>query len=72
MDYKIKGKTALVTAASRGLGRGCAHQLAAQGCRVAICARDGEKSKEAADRIASQTGAEVLGFEADVARPEAV
>ena len=41
MDLGINGKIALVTAASRGLGRGCAEQLAAEKCRVAICSRDG-------------------------------
>ena len=40
MDLGIKGKIALVTAASRGLGRGCAEHLAAEKCRVAICSRD--------------------------------
>ena len=40
MDLGIKGQIALVTAASRGLGRGCAEQLAAEKCRVAICSRD--------------------------------
>jgi len=72
MDYRIKGKTALVTAASRGLGRGCAEQLAAEGCRVAICSRDRDKSVQAAEQIASQTGAEVLGFEADMSKPEEI
>ena len=38
MDLGINGKIALVTAASRGLGRGCAEQLAAEKCRVARCA----------------------------------
>ena len=40
MNLGIDGKVALVTASSRGLGRGCAEQLAAEGCRVAICSRD--------------------------------
>lgn len=45
MDLGINGKIALVTAASRGLGRGCAEQLAAEQCRVAICSRDGAGAK---------------------------
>ncbi len=72
MDLGIKGKIALVTAASRGLGRGCAEQLAADKCRVAICSRDEATSKQAADEIAGQSGAEVLGFGADVSRAEDV
>ena len=72
MNLKIEGKRALVAAASRGLGRGCAEQLAAEGCRVAICSRDEVQAKQAAEEIAAQTGAEVLGFGADVGRSESV
>ena len=70
MDFGIKGKIALVAAASRGLGRGCAEQLAGENCRVAICSRDAASAKQAAEEIAEQTGAEVLGFGADVSRQE--
>jgi len=72
MDLGIKGKIALVTAASRGLGRGCAEQLAAEQCRVAICSRDEAAAKAAADEIAGRTGAEVVGFGADVSKAEDV
>lgn len=68
MDFGIRGKTALVTAASRGLGRGCAQQLAAEGCRVAICARHAEAAETAAAEIAANTGTEVVGLGADVSR----
>jgi 3-oxoacyl-[acyl-carrier protein] reductase len=70
MDFGIKGKTALVAAASRGLGRGCAERLAAENCRVALCARDADSAKQTAAEIAEKTGAEVLGFSADVSRRE--
>ena len=70
MDFGINGKVALVTAASRGLGRGCAEQLAAEKCRVAICSRDGAAAKQAAEEISAKTGAEVLGFGADVSKIE--
>ncbi len=72
MNLGINGKVALVTAASRGLGRGCAEGLAAEGCRVAICSRDGGQAKRAAEEIAAQTGAEVLGLGADVSRVEEI
>ena len=72
MDLGIKGKIALVTAASRGLGRGCAQQLATDQCRVAICSRDETAAKKAAKEIADQSEAEVLGFGADVSRAEEV
>lgn len=72
MDLGINGKIALVTAASRGLGRGCAEQLAAEQCRVAICSRDGAGAKQAAAEIADRTNAEVVGFGADVSKAEDV
>ena len=56
------GKIALVTAASRGLGRGCAEQLAAEGCRVAICARDDGAVKKAAKEIADRRRGRGKGF----------
>ena len=68
MDFGIKGKVALITAASRGLGRGCATQLAAEQCRVAICSRDGSEAETAAAEIAAQTKSEVIGLKADVGR----
>jgi 3-oxoacyl-[acyl-carrier protein] reductase len=68
MNLGIKGKIALVTAASRGLGRGCAEQLAAEGCRVATCARDKNAVKESAEEISTNSGAEVVGFGADLSR----
>jgi 3-oxoacyl-[acyl-carrier protein] reductase len=72
MNLGIHGKIALITAASRGLGRGCAHQLAAEECRVAICSRDRDKARQAAAEIAAQTGSEVVGFGADVSRAEEI
>ena len=70
MDLGINGKIALVTASSRGLGRGCAEQLAGEQCRVAICSRDEVAAKEAAAEIAGRSGAEVVGFGADVSNSE--
>jgi len=70
MNFGISGKIALVTASSRGLGRGCAEQLAAEGCRVAICARDVAAVKQAAEEISTTTGTEVLGLGADMGKVE--
>ncbi len=70
MDLGIDGKIALVTAASRGLGRGCAEQLAAEGCRVAICSRDRDAIAQAAKEISTQTGTDVLGLGADLSKAE--
>ena len=72
MDLGLKGKTALVTGGSKGIGRACARGLAAEGARVMICARDGETLKRAAGEIERETGAEVLTAAADLSELEAV
>jgi 3-oxoacyl-[acyl-carrier protein] reductase len=66
MDLGIKGKVALVTAASRGLGKAVALQLAREGAKVAICSRTEKAINAARDDIARQTGGEVAAFRADV------
>lgn len=67
MDLGIDGKVALVTAASKGLGRGAALALAHEGCRVAICAR----GEEALAATAAELGPDALAVTADVTAPEA-
>jgi len=66
MDLQLAGKIALVTGATRGLGYATAFTLAREGCRVAINSRSEENAKSAAQKIASATGAQVLGFAGDV------
>ena len=72
MDLGIEGRVALLTGASRGIGHACASALAAEGARVAICARGREAIEAAARDIAAQTGGEVAAFVADVSRPDDV
>lgn len=67
MDLGLKGRIALVAASSKGLGRACARELAREGARVAICARDPGALNAARDAIAAETGAEVLAVPADMA-----
>lgn len=68
MDLQLRGKVALVTAASKGLGKATAWQFAREGAKVAICARS-EAVEKAAAEIINDTGAEVLALRADVTQP---
>lgn len=70
MDLGVKGKAALVTASSRGIGRATAEILAAEGARVAMCARSAADVTRAAAEIRERTGADVLAVQADVTKPE--
>lgn len=70
MDLGLKNKIALVAAASRGLGRAVAEELAAEGSSLIICARKAETIERVAGEIRETTGAQVLGVAADVARPD--
>ena len=65
MDLGIEGKVALVTAASKGLGRRVAAALASEGCRVTICAREPERLA----RAAAEMSGDVLAIPADVTDP---
>ena len=67
MELGLNDKVALVTAASKGLGRGAALALAREGARVAICARDPDTL--AATVVA--LGGEAFGIAADVTEPDA-
>jgi 3-oxoacyl-[acyl-carrier protein] reductase len=66
MDFGIKGKSAIVTAASSGLGKASAMELAAEGARVMINARNAEKLTRAAEEIRAVTGQEVFALAGDV------
>ena len=70
MELGLKGKIALVAAASKGLGYASALGLAREGVRVAICSRTEGDIRAAAERISSETGAEVLPLVADVTKPD--
>jgi len=66
MDFGLKGKRAIVMAASRGLGYASALGLAREGCHLVICSRDQERIEAAADTIRKETGAKVKSLVADV------
>jgi 3-oxoacyl-[acyl-carrier protein] reductase len=70
MDLGIAGRTAIVCASSRGLGRACATALAEAGCHVVVNGRDAKVVQATADEIAAATGAKVTPLAADVATAE--
>jgi 3-oxoacyl-[acyl-carrier protein] reductase len=74
MDLGLQDKVAIVTGSSRGLGLASAQALAAEGCRVCLCARTESRLVEAAREIAAVAGSadRVLAVAADVSRPEGV
>lgn len=67
MNLGLKGKSALVTGGSYGIGRAIALALAAEGCRVAICARDKKRLAAAAKEI-KQRGVDCLAISADATK----
>jgi 3-oxoacyl-[acyl-carrier protein] reductase len=71
MDLQLNGKVAMLTGASRGLGRAMAQALAAEGARLSICARGADTLEDAAKQLRT-TGAEVLAQAADVCDPAAM
>lgn len=66
MDLGIRGKTALVCASSKGLGRGCAEALAAEGVELVINARTAETLERTASEIADRHGVTVTPVAADI------
>ena len=70
MDLGIAGKRALVCAASRGLGRGCAQALVDAGCDVTIVARTEDVLRRTAEEIGAKSGRAVRWVACDITTPE--
>ncbi len=70
MDLGLKGKRAIVCAASKGLGKACALSLAREGVSLVINARTAETLEATAREIAAETGVEVVPVACDITTPE--
>src|SRR4029078_10654043 len=70
MDYGISGRTAIVCAASQGLGKGCAMALAGEGVKLVINARTAAPLGATAAEIRAATGVEVRTVAADITTPD--
>ena len=70
MDLQLRGKTALVTGGSEGIGKGIALALAKEGVDVAICARRAAPLEAAAAEIASATGRKIVAVPADLTKDD--
>ena len=70
MDFGIAGKKALVCAASKGLGKGCARALAEEGAELVILARGPDALEATAAEIRAKTGTKVTTVACDITTPE--
>src|SRR3546814_20722621 len=70
MDLGIRGRKALVCAASKGLGRACAFSLAKAGVDVTIVARTREPLAKTAEEIRAASGVTVTAVATDIPTPE--
>ena len=66
MELQLKGKTALITGGSEGIGKGIAMGLAKEGVDVAICARRPEPLEATAQEIRDATGVKVVAIPTDL------
>lgn len=68
MDLGLKGKVAVISGGSVGIGLAVAHGLAAEGVQVVVAARNGERAKTEAANVARQHGVKTLAVQADVSK----
>jgi 3-oxoacyl-[acyl-carrier protein] reductase len=72
MDLHLNGKVAMVSGGAQGLGYAVAQALAAEGCKVSISDLNEDGIRSAAERLAKETGASVIGLAADIRSAEAL
>jgi 3-oxoacyl-[acyl-carrier protein] reductase len=68
MTAGLEGKVVLITGASKGIGKAVANAMAAEGARLAICARDDRRLNLAVDEIQAQTRTEVVAVKANITK----
>ncbi|MBV7327984.1 glucose 1-dehydrogenase [Chloroflexi bacterium TSY] len=71
-QFRMDGKTAIVTGGNRGLGKEMAHALASAGAQVAIVCRSAERASNAAEAITTETNAICRGYACNVTQQEQV
>lgn len=71
MMGQLEGKVAIVTGGNQGIGKAIAHRLAAEGCRLVLCARNADRLAAAAEELQSG-GADVLSVPTDVSDEQSV
>jgi 3-oxoacyl-[acyl-carrier protein] reductase len=72
METGLKNRVAIVAASSQGIGRATAEAFASEGCRIAMCARNGDTLQSTAQQIRQQYKADVFAESCDVSDPKAV
>ena len=65
-------KVVLITGGTRGIGRACAHAFAKEGAKVAICGRNEDATKKAAEELSTSSSGSVTGYACDISNSEAV
>jgi NAD(P)-dependent dehydrogenase (short-subunit alcohol dehydrogenase family) len=72
MDLGLAGQVALITGGTRGIGLATAKTLVAEGCRVAVSARNSDGVEETVAALTNDLGGEAIGIVGDMSRPEGV
>lgn len=72
MDLELKGKTAIITGGSRGIGKAVGREFALEGVKVALVARGQEALEETARELSEETGGDFITIVADMGDPESV
>ena len=72
MDLELKGKTAIITGGSRGIGKAVGREFGLEGMEVALVARGQEALEECARELAEETGGDFITIVADTGNPESV